>query len=380
MTSAPPSSFTSSSFSASSGRGVLALTMGEPAGIGPDITLAAWQQRDARALPPFALLGCPHVLRARATHLGVDIEIVEIAALAQAAGVFSRALPVLPSTGAAPSMSPASTPGHPTPQTAAATIGAIELAVDLVRRGEAAGLVTNPIAKHVLYAAGFRHPGHTEFLAELAHWHWGTKVLPVMMIASTELRVVPLTIHIPLAQVAGCLSRELIIDTVRITAAALMHDFGIARPRIAIAGLNPHAGESGTIGDEEVRILMPAIAALRAEGLQVSGPHAADTLFHTAARARYDVAIGMYHDQVLVPAKTLAFETGVNVTLGLPFVRTSPDHGTAFDIAGTGKASPESLICALQMAASMVHNRSRMHGEVEPPHHAAFRTGFGGRP
>ena len=347
----------------------IALTMGEPAGIGPDIALAAWLARDERCLPPFAMLAAPGILRARAAYLGLDVAIVEIGSMGEAPAAFARALPILPLPvplpGPLPLPGPAPAPlipGHPDPATAAATIAAIEAAVALVKSGAASAVVTNPIAKSVLYAAGFNHPGHTEFLAELSRLHWGRAVLPVMMIASDLLRVVPLTIHLPLAKVPGVLTAELIIETCRVTHAGLVRDFGITRPRIAIAGLNPHAGEAGTIGDEEVQIIAPAIAALRAEGLAVTGPHAADTLFHADARARYDVAIGMYHDQVLVPAKTLAFDTGVNVTLGLPFVRTSPDHGTAFDIAGTGMASPESLIAAIKMAARMVHNRRASGG------------------
>lgn len=330
----------------------LALTLGEPAGIGPDITLAAWTRRHAPPLPVFVALGCPRVLRQRAAALGLAVP-VEIVATPQAgATVFERALPVL-----AIADLPPVTPGQPVPATATATIAAIETAVELVARGDASAIVTNPIAKHVLHAGGFRHPGHTEFLAELAHRHWGHPVLPVMMIASEMLRVVPLTIHLPLRDVPAALTPSLLIDTVRVVDAGLRRDFGILRPRIAIAGLNPHAGENGSIGDEELRIIAPAIDSLKAEGIAVSGPHSADTLFHAAARARYDVVVGMYHDQVLIPAKTLAFDTGVNVTLGLPFVRTSPDHGTAFDIAGKSLASAESLIEALKMADRMTRHR-----------------------
>ena len=332
----------------------LAVTMGEPAGIGPDITLAAWRQRATLNLPPFVVLGCAGTLRARARQLVLDVDVASVGTLREGTALFARALPVL-----SIATLPAVQPGTPNPETAHATIAAIETAVDLVKQGEASAIVTNPIAKSVLYAAGFRHPGHTEFLAELAQRHWGTPVLPVMMIASDLLRVVPLTIHVPLAEVPGRLTAQLLIDTVRVTAAGLARDFGLHKPRIAVAGLNPHAGEGGTIGTEDQRIIVPAIAALQAEGLAVTGPHPADTLFHPAARARYDVVIGMYHDQVLVPAKTLAFDTGVNVTLGLPFVRTSPDHGTAFDIAGTGRASPQSLIAALHMAQRMVEHRRR---------------------
>jgi 4-hydroxythreonine-4-phosphate dehydrogenase len=339
----------------------LALTMGEPAGIGPDITLAAWQLRTSRALQPFFVVGCPLLLRERAAQLGLQVPVETIAEPAAAIEVFQRALPVYAMTEFRGVQ-----PGRPDPRTAAGTIGAIETAVALATTGAAAAVVTNPIAKSVLYAAGFAHPGHTEFLAELAQRRTGAKVVPVMLIASDLLKVVPLTIHLPLTKVAAAVTPALLMETVRVTAAGLQVDFGIARPRIAVAGLNPHAGESGTLGDEEVRIIAPAIAALQAEGRRhswtITGPHSADTLFHPAARARYDVAIGMYHDQVLVPAKTLAFDTGVNVTLGLPFVRTSPDHGTAFDIAGKGLASPESLIAALKLAQIMARNRQSAGG------------------
>ena len=225
----------------------------------------------------------------------------------------------------------------------------------LARSGAAGAVVTNPIAKKVLYdGAGFRWPGHTEFLA-----HLGEVPRTVMMLAAPGLRVVPVTIHIPLADVPGALTTELIVETARITAAGLTRDFGLARPRLAFAGLNPHAGEGGAMGREEIEVIVPALEILRAEGLEVTGPLPADTMFHPAARARYDVALTMYHDQGLVPIKTLDFERGVNVTLGLPFVRTSPDHGTAFDIAGTGQASPVSLIEALRLAGEMARARAR---------------------
>jgi 4-hydroxythreonine-4-phosphate dehydrogenase len=338
----------------------LAVTMGDPAGIGPDITLAAWLARPLRGLEPFLLLAPPSVVVERARRLGLTVPVEVVRAPGEAAATFARALPVLalPEIGTV-------TPGVPDPAHAGAVIASIERAVELARAGEAAAVVTNPIAKATLYAAGFRHPGHTEYLAELAERHWGLRARPVMMLASEALRVVPLTVHIPLGAVPGAVTRELIVETARITAAALARDFGIARPRLAVAGLNPHAGESGTIGREEVELIAPAIAELRASGLEVSGPHSADTLFHASARARYDAAICMYHDQALVPLKTLAFDEGVNVTLGLPFVRTSPDHGTAFDIAGSGRASPESLIHALQLAARLAARRAA--ADLAPP-------------
>jgi 4-hydroxythreonine-4-phosphate dehydrogenase len=219
--------------------------------------------------------------------------------------------------------------------------------------------VTNPIAKSVLYAAGFAHPGHTEFLAALGERHApGRRFHPVMMLAAPELRIVPLTVHIPLAEVPRAISRGLIFETVRTTWDALRRDFAIAQPRIAVTGLNPHAGEGGAIGAEERQVIAPAILELQSEGLTVTGPHPADTLFHAAARRGYDAVIAMYHDQALIPVKTLAFDTAVNVTLGLPFVRTSPDHGTAFDIAGQGRASPESLIAALKLAHDIAARRA----------------------
>ncbi len=255
-------------------------------------------------------------------------------------------------------------PGCPSPDHAAAIIGAIDLATQAVQSGTARAMVTNPIAKSVLYAAGFGFPGHTEYLAHLAEQGGRTRpVRPVMMIASATLNVVPVTVHIPLADVPAALSASVLRETILITHAALMTDFGIARPRLAVAGLNPHAGESGTIGHEERDMILPVIADLKARGIDVTGPHSADTLFHAAARARYDVAIAMYHDQALIPIKTLAFDTGVNVTLGLPFIRTSPDHGTAFDIAGTGASSPSSLIEAILLADRMATSRAVAHGD-----------------
>jgi 4-hydroxythreonine-4-phosphate dehydrogenase len=323
----------------------LAMTMGEPAGIGPELALRAWLGR-AEIGAPFFLIAEPAALRELARRLALDVPIA-IAEPRGAVEIFDRALPVVPLKAAA-----AATAGRPNSAFAGATIESIERAVGYVRSGEAGAIVTNPIAKHVLYEAGFRFPGHTEFLGALAA-QWGERAQPVMMLWSRELSVVPVTIHIPLADAPGALTRELIASTARIVAADLRDRFGIARPRIAIAGLNPHAGEGGAMGREEIETIGPAIAELRAEGLDVSGPHPADTMFHAAARARYDVALTMYHDQGLIPIKTLAFDTGVNVTLGLPFIRTSPDHGTAFDIAGKGLANPTSLIEAARLAARL---------------------------
>ena len=327
----------------------LAVTMGDPAGIGLDITLAAWCGPERATLPPLVLLADPEAVAARARALGLAVQLHRIENIAAAHHAAAGALAVLPVRTAVP---PA--PGRPDTRNAAAVIAAIELATAAALDGSAAAVVTNPIAKATLTASGFPHPGHTEFLAELAARHRpGYSFRPVMMLAADELRVVPLTVHMPLAQVPAAITAALIEETVRITAADLTHRFGIARPRIAVAGLNPHAGEGGTLGREEIDIIAPAIAVLCLEGFDVTGPYSGDTLFHGTARARYDVAVAMYHDQALIPLKTLAFDRGVNVTLGLPFIRTSPDHGTAFDIAGTGRADPTSFVEALRLAARM---------------------------
>ncbi|MBN8976418.1 MAG: 4-hydroxythreonine-4-phosphate dehydrogenase PdxA [Rhizobiales bacterium] len=324
----------------------LALTIGEPAGIGPDITIAAWQRRVENQLPPFYLLGNAELIRRRAHSLGVDIVVAEVEPR-DAADTFARALPVV-NIGEALTAKP----GQPDASSAPVAIAAIRRAVADVAAGRAAAVVTNPIAKSVLYDAGFTHPGHTEFLAELATRDEKTP-LPVMLLWSPTLAVVPVTIHVPLREAITQLTSELIVTTSRILVADLIRRFGVARPRLAIAGLNPHAGENGSLGHEDQAIVAPAVATLRAEGIDARGPLPADTMFHAAARQTYDCAVCMYHDQALIPIKTLAFDDGVNVTLGLPFIRTSPDHGTAFDIAGTGRANPSSLIAALRLAARM---------------------------
>ena len=325
----------------------LALTMGEPAGIGGEITLAAWLRR-GEGVPPFFALDDPDRLAALARRLGLAVPIREIGIAEEAVGCFADALPVLPVILAA-----RVEPGHPSGVNAAAVVAAIERAVALVRSGQAAALVTNPIHKETLYTAGFRHPGHTEFLAELA----GAGA-PVMMLACPGLRVVPVTIHLSLQAAVAALTADAIIAAGRTTVAALRRDFAIPAPRLVVAGLNPHAGEGGALGREEIEIIAPAVAALAAEGIAVAGPFPADTLFHAAARQRYDAALCMYHDQALIPLKTIDFSGGVNVTLGLPFIRTSPDHGTAFDIAGTGRADPASLIAALKLAGAMARRRA----------------------
>ena len=325
----------------------LALTMGEPAGIGGEITLKSWLQRGPAALPPFFVLDDPDRLSHLAAGLGWQVPVSPIAAPEETAAIFPRALPVLPV-----SLPAAVVPGKPDSANAGAVIGAIAKAVEFVQHGRAAALVTNPIQKETLYAAGFAHPGHTEYLAELAGG-----VTPVMMLLCRELRVVPVIVHHALAESIKLLHSETIVTAGRITADALKRDFGIARPRLAVAGLNPHAGENGTLGREEIEIIAPAVAALRTAGIEATGPAPADTLFHAAARARYDAALCMYHDQALIPLKTIDFDTGVNVTLGLPFIRTSPDHGTACDIAGKGVANPASLIAAIELAGTLAKRR-----------------------
>lgn len=296
------------------------------------------------AVPPFYLLADPQLVAARARQVGASIEIAETTP-AQAARIFSRALPVVPLSARF-----IDSPGRPDPANAAGTVEAIDRAVSDCLAGRAAAVVTCPIAKKPLYDAGFRFPGHTEYLAHLASLHTGREVMPVMLLAGPDLSTVPVTIHIALADVPKTLTTAMIVATARITAADLTNRFGIASPRLAIAGLNPHAGEGGAMGTEDERIIRPAIDILRAEGIDAFGPLPADTMFHARARAGYDAAICMYHDQALIPAKALAFDEAVNVTLGLPFIRTSPDHGTAFDIAGKGVVRADSLIAALKLA------------------------------
>jgi 4-hydroxythreonine-4-phosphate dehydrogenase len=325
----------------------LALTLGEPAGIGPDITLAVWRRRAELAVPPFYLLADPSFVARRAVQLRLDVPIATVAPQ-EAAAAFATALPVVKLASLV-----TAEPGRPDASSAPAAIEAIESAVSDVLDGAAAAVVTNPVAKAVLYRSGFAEPGHTEFLGKLAERMTGRAARPVMMLWSPELAVVPITIHLPLSEVPGRLSTALVVETGRIVARDIHRRFGISRPRLAVAGLNPHAGEEGALGEEDRALITPAIAQLQAEGIDVRGPLPADTMFHAKARAEYDVALCMYHDQALIPIKTLAFDHGVNVTLGLPFVRTSPDHGTAFDIAGTGRANPASLVAAIKLAARL---------------------------
>ncbi len=326
----------------------LVVTMGEPAGIGGEIVLKAWAERRETGVPPFVVLDDPQRLARLGALIGLDIPLRAIAAAEEAAGVFDGALPVLPLALGAPVEH-----GRLDPANGAAVIASIDRAVDLVRRKRAAAVVTNPIQKATLYAAGFRHPGHTEYLAQLA----GLTDEPVMMLTAAGLRVVPVTIHVSLREAVEILSTAAIVHCGRVTAAALVHDFGVANPRLAMAALNPHAGEGGAMGREEIDIIQPAVEILRAEGIAVTDPRPADTLFHEKARAGYDAVLCMHHDQALIPLKTVDFDTGVNVTLGLPFVRTSPDHGTALDLAGTGRASASSLIAAMRLADEMAKRR-----------------------
>jgi 4-hydroxythreonine-4-phosphate dehydrogenase len=297
--------------------------------------------------PPFIAIADPDCLATIARSLDLKVPVKLVGGL-EASEVFRRALPVY-----ALKHSVSGKPGIPDVRDAAGTKSSIEACVSLIRAGEASAVVTNPIAKEIFHRASFRYPGHTEFLAELAERYFGESARPVMLIWSPQLAVVPATIHVPLARVPALLTRELLVETGLIVAKSLVSRFGIKEPRLAFTGLNPHAGESGTMGREEIEIIAPAIADLSAAGVAVSGPYAADTLFRPSKRKTYDVAITMYHDQGLIPVKTIAFEHAANVTLGLPFVRTSPDHGTAFDIAGKGVAEPASLIAALRLAGKL---------------------------
>ncbi|MBU1304518.1 MAG: 4-hydroxythreonine-4-phosphate dehydrogenase PdxA [Alphaproteobacteria bacterium] len=324
----------------------LAISMGEPAGVGPDIAMALYARRAELALPSFCLFGNIGFLRSRAQRLGLDIALIS-AGPDGASTEFQTALPVFDIDGAVPDH-----PGQTSPLSAHCVIRSIEAAVEATLSGACRGLITGPIHKGALYHAGFKHPGHTEFLAELCAMG-GPTPLPVMMLAHGGLRAVPVTIHVPIKDVPRLVTKSLIVETVRAVAHDLRQRFGIANPQIAVAGLNPHAGEGGAIGREDLEIVGPAVAQLQFEGLGVTGPLPADTLFYPTHWAQYDAVVAMYHDQALIPIKTVAFEDAVNVTLGLPIVRTSPDHGTAFDLAGTGRASFKSFLAAIRMADAM---------------------------
>ena len=326
----------------------LAVSLGDPAGVGPELIAAAWAHRDAAELAPFFVAGGPELLAEAAARRGIAMPVTQIFHPAEVMDCFAWSLPVL--AGADGTYAP----GAPSREGAELALASLGEAVGLAVAGEAAGIVTAPIAKARLAEVGFAHPGQTEYVAAAC----GVVAQDaVMMLAGPNLRTVPLTVHVALADVPGLLSAELIVRRARIVAAALETDFGIAVPRIAIAALNPHAGEEGRMGGEEIAIIAPAIAALRAEGLTVTGPHPADALFAPHAREGYDAALCMYHDQALIPVKALDFDSGVNVTLGLPVVRTSPDHGTAFAIAGSGKADPGAMIAAIRMAGECAQRR-----------------------
>ncbi len=324
--------------------------MGDPAGVGPEIVAKAWERRMERALPPFVTVGDQ-----RAVERVWRGPVAPVRDLHEALAVFGDALPIL-----AIDCGGEVTPGVPDTEGARCALAALETAAGLAQSGAARALVTGPVSKAQLYAIGFTHSGQTEFVAERCGVSADNAV---MLLAGPTLRVVPITTHIPLAQVPGSLSIELVLAKARATVRGLMKNFGIARPRLAFAGLNPHAGEGGAIGPEEIEILEPAIAILQAEGVDAVGPLAADTMFHPRARERYDVALCCYHDQALVPLKTLHFDEGVNFTLGLPIVRTSPDHGTAFAIAGRDLADPGAMIAAIAMA----HGAAERRFAIAPP-------------
>lgn len=326
----------------------IGLTMGDPSGIGLDLSLKAWSRRKELDLPTFVYIGDIDAINARASLLGLDVKVKETS-LDDAADNFDQFIPAIEIKALEDVI-----PGQPNSANAPAVIGAIDQAVQLAKSGQISAVVTNPIAKSVLYAAGFKHPGHTEYLASLSKDAQGNEPLPVMMLAGPQLRTVPVTIHIPLMSIMEYLTTELIVKTCQITAQDLSQRYGIKNPRLAISGLNPHAGEDGALGHEDAKYIAPAIVQLQAMGIDATGPLPADTMFHEDARCNYDVAICMYHDQALIPAKALGFHDAVNVTLGLPFIRTSPDHGTAFSIAGQNIAREDSLVAAIKMAGEMV--------------------------
>lgn len=330
--------------------------MGEPAGIGPDLILRVFADRVALGLPPFIVYGNAAFLNARAERLNLDLRLAATTATA-AADVFAEALPVADIDGLVPDR-----PGKLSALSARVVIEAISRAVNDTLTGACRGVVTAPIHKSALYSAGFEHPGHTEFLAALCA-RPGETLLPVMMLASGDLRVVPATIHVPVSRVPGLVTPALLLATGRTVARSLRTRFGISEPRIAMAGLNPHAGEGGSIGMEDLDVIAPAVAQLRREGIDIAGPLPADTLFYPPHWRQYDAVIAMYHDQALIPIKTVAFEEAVNVTLGLPIVRTSPDHGTAFDLAGSGNGSTASFLAAIRLADTLAR-RSDPHQQA----------------
>jgi 4-hydroxythreonine-4-phosphate dehydrogenase len=328
---------------------LLAVSLGDPAGVGPELLTAAWVSRVPRRVPGFFAIGGAELLREAARRRGLVLPIQPISHPDEAAACFDTALPVLGT------LDMIYTPGVPCRRGAELALASLTEAARLAVSGEASGMVTGPIAKSLLAEVGFAHPGQTEFVAQAC----GVAAQDaVMMLAGPSLRTVPITVHIPLSKVSSTISIELILRRTRIAAAALTRDFGVASPRIAVAALNPHASEAGRMGDEEASIIIPAIAQLRSEGIDATGPHAADALFAPRARTGYDMALCMYHDQALIPLKTLDFDSGVNVTLGLPIIRTSPDHGTAFAIAGKGLADSGATISALRMAGECAARRA----------------------
>ncbi len=326
----------------------LAISIGDPAGIGPELIARIWDMRRADPMPDFACVGSAALMQAAAMKDGIDLPVARISTMAEARDAFGEALPVIDLADVD------YTPGRPSEAGASLALAALDRASALAVRGEASAMVTAPIAKAELAKVGFTHPGQTEFVAEACG-------IPaedaVMMLAGPSVRVVPLTVHVALAKVPSLLSTELIVRRTAIAARALQSDYGLSSPRIALTGLNPHAGEDGRMGHEEAEIIVPAVRQLRAQGFAVRGPLPADTMFHAAAREKYDLAVCMYHDQALIPLKALDFDQGVNVTLGLPIIRTSPDHGTAFDIAGTGRASVGPMLAAIRMAGDCAARR-----------------------
>jgi 4-hydroxythreonine-4-phosphate dehydrogenase len=324
----------------------IAISMGDPAGVGPECIARAWEKREDEALPLFVAIG-----DAAAIEAVWNGPIARITDMEEACDAFSTSLPVWHLGDAGPI-----TPGQPTPAGAGSALLALETAIGFTRNGASGALVTGPVSKHELQGIGYTHPGQTEFIAERCGVMASNAV---MMLAGPSLRVVPLTIHIPLSEVPERLTTDLILSRARVVARGLTRDFGIAEPRLAICGLNPHAGESGRMGDEETRIIQPAVEILLAEGIQIDGPLAADGLFAPTIRKNYDAILCAYHDQALVPFKALHFHDGVNLTLGLPIIRTSPDHGTAFNIAGKGLADPGPTIAAINMAATLAEARDR---------------------
>ena len=330
--------------------------MGDPAGIGGELVLKIWKE-NKKFLKPFFIIDDPNRLSSLAKRIGLEIPIKTITHPSKAVSVFPNSLPVLKEI-----IEVEIKPGQPNPRSASAVIRSIDRGIELIKAGQACALVTNPIHKSTLYKKGFSYPGHTEYLAAKI----SSEVAPVMMLASDKVRVVPVTTHLALSEAIKGLSKNAIKHCAIITYKALKSDFGLKSPKLAIAGLNPHAGENGYLGNEEKLFIEPAVKKLQSKGMNINGPFPADTLFHEQAREKYDAIICMYHDQALIPLKTIAFHRGVNVTLGLPFVRTSPDHGTAFDIAGTGKANSGSLLAAILLAQKMAKNRQQKQNNETP--------------